>query len=85
MIKALIRIIRWTGPYKKRLALGCVCSFFMTWATAAPVLLAAWLLSRVAEDARGIRELDPLWVWWSLAAILACVAARFAFSYVQAS
>ena len=81
MIKALIRIIRWTGPYKKRLALGCVCSFFMTWATAAPVLLAAWLLSRVAEDARGIRELDPLWVWWSLAAILACVAARFAFSY----
>ena len=41
MIKALMRIVRWTGPYKKRLILGCVCSFFMTWATAAPVMLAA--------------------------------------------
>ncbi|MFR1637760.1 MAG: hypothetical protein ACLSVD_00480 [Eggerthellaceae bacterium] len=34
--KALKRIIAWTGPYRRNLYLGCVCSFFMTWATAAP-------------------------------------------------
>ena len=34
MLKALKRIIAWTGPYRRNLYLGCVCSFFMTWATA---------------------------------------------------
>lgn len=81
MIKALMRIVRWTGPYKKRLILGCVCSFFMTWATATPVMLAAWLLARVAEDARGIQELDPSWVWWSLLALIACIGLRFILTY----
>ena len=81
MIKALMRIVRWTGPHKKRLILGCVCSFFMTWATAAPVMLAAWLLACVAEDARGTQELDPSWVWWSLLALIACIGLRFILTY----
>ena len=81
MLKALARIVRWTGRYRRNLVLGCVCSFFMTWATAAPVMLAAWLLGQVADDARGASTLDPAWVWLSLAAIAAFVALRFAFSY----
>lgn len=81
MLKALARIVRWTGRYRRNLVLGCVCSFFMTWATAAPVMLAAWLLGQVADDARGASTLDPAWVWLSLAAIVAFVALRFAFSY----
>lgn len=81
MIRTLVRIVRWTGPYRGRLFLGCVCSFFMTWAVAAPTMLAAWLLARVALDARGIEELDPRWVWWSLAAMVACVLVRFALTY----
>ncbi len=81
MIKALVRIVRWTGPYKRRLVLGCVCSFFMSWAVAAPTVLAAWLLARVAEDAAGTRGLDPAWVWWSLLALVGCVAARYVLTY----
>ena len=81
MTKALIRIVRWTGPYKKRLFLGCVCSFFMTWSIAAPVMIAAWLLARVAEDARGTSVLDPSWTGLSLLAIAGCVVLRFAFTY----
>ena len=81
MLKALKRIIAWTGPYRRNLYLGCVCSFFMTWATAAPVMLAAWMLAQVVDDARGVSTLDPSAVWLSLAAIVACIAARFAFSY----
>ena len=80
MLKALKRIIAWTGPYRRNLYLGCVCSFFMTWATAAPVMLAAWMLAQVVDDARGVSMLDPSAVWLSLAAIVACIAARFAFS-----
>ena len=81
MFKAIRRIIAWTGPYRRNLYLGCVCSFFMTWATAAPVMLAAWMLAQVVDDARGVSTLDPSAVWLSLAAIVACIAARFAFSY----
>ncbi|BAK44688.1 ABC transporter ATP-binding protein [Eggerthella sp. YY7918] len=81
MIDSLIRIIRWTGPHKKRLFLGCVCSFLMTWATAAPVVIGAWLLARVVEDSNGDSRLDPSWVWLSFLAIVACVLLRFVFSY----
>ncbi|MFR1637759.1 MAG: hypothetical protein ACLSVD_00475 [Eggerthellaceae bacterium] len=46
-----------------------------------PVMLAAWMLAQVVDDARGVSTLDPSAVWLSLAAIVACIAARFAFSY----
>ena len=81
MIRNLVRIVRWAGPYRARLFWGCVCSFFMTWAVAAPVVLAAWLLAQVADDARGVSQLDPSGVWLSLLAMVGCVLARFAFSY----
>ncbi len=81
MIRALIRIVRWTGPYKGRLLAGCVCSVFMTWATAAPTMFAAWLLAQVAADARGVLALDPSWVWLSVVVLAACIALRFVFTY----
>lgn len=81
MIKALIRIVRWVGPYKKRLFIGCVCSFLMTWAAAAPTMFAAWMLAQVAADAHGGACLDPAWVWRSALVLLACVALRFVFTY----
>lgn len=81
MLKALKRIIAWTGPHKRNLYAGCVCSFLMTWATAAPIMLAAWMLGRVVDDARGIAPLDPSAVWVSLALVVLCVLLRFAFSY----
>lgn len=81
MLKSLRRIVSWTGPYKRNLYLGCLCSFLMTWATAAPVMLAAWMLAQVVDDARGISTLDPNAVWVSIALIALCILLRFAFSY----
>lgn len=81
MLKALRRIIAWTGPYKRNLYLGCACSFLMTWATAAPVMLAAWMLAQVVDDVHGVSTLDASAVWLSLAGIALCVLLRFVFSY----
>lgn len=81
MLKALRRIIVWAGPYRRNLYLGCLCSFLMTGATAAPVMLAAWMLSRAVDDARGVAPLDPSAVWVSLVAVIACILVRFALSY----
>lgn len=81
MLRALKRIIDWTGPMKKRLAWGCVCSFFMTWASACPVFIAAWMLGAVAESARASVPLDPLMPWMALCGIVAAILLRFAFSY----
>lgn len=81
MLRALKRIIDWTGPMKKRLVWGCVCSFFMTWASACPVFIAAWMLGAVAESARASVPLDPLMPWMALCGIIAAILLRFAFSY----
>lgn len=81
MFKTLKRIIAWTGPYKRNLYLGCLCSFFMTWATAGPVMVAAWMLGQVVDDARGVSTLDPSSIGISIVAIVACILLRFVFSY----
>ena len=40
MFHSVGRIMRWAGAYRKRMVLGFVCSFFATWCTAGPVVLA---------------------------------------------
>lgn len=81
MLKTLRRIIEWTGPWKRNLYLGALCSFLMTWATAGPIMIAAWMLGQVVDDARGVAPLDPNAPWIALAAIAGCILLRFAFSY----
>lgn len=81
MIRTLRRIIAWTGPYRRNLFLGSLCSFLMTIATALPVMLAAWMLMRVVDDAGGISALDGTEVWLSLFAVVVCILLRFVFSY----
>lgn len=81
MLRALKRIIDWTGSMKARLFWGCVCSFFMTWAGACPIFIAAWTLGAVAESAKASIPLDPLMPWMALAGIVAAILLRFAFSY----
>ena len=41
----------WAKGYRKRMILGFVCSFFATWCTAGPVMLAAWALGRLIRNA----------------------------------
>lgn len=81
MFNSIRRILGWAKNYKKRLYLGFVCSFFSTWATAGPVVLAAWALNQVIGDARGIAVLDPGLPWKCLGGIVLLIALRFFFSY----
>ena len=66
MFHSVGRIMGWAKNYRKRMILGFVCSFFATWCTAGPVMLAAWALGRLpcAEGGRLLetardREQDP--------------------------
>lgn len=81
MLEALKRIVAWTGPMKRRLIWGCECSFFMTWAGACPVFIAAWMLGLVADSAKSGIPLDPMVPWEVLAAIAVSIVLRFIFSY----
>ena len=47
MFQSVGRILRWAKGYRRRMILGFVCSFFATWCTAGPVMLAAWALGRL--------------------------------------
>ncbi len=81
MFKALKKIVDWTGPMKRQLIWGCVCSFFMTWAGAFPVFVAAWALGLAVESAKTGTPLDPNLPWEALGGIAVAVLLRFAFSY----
>ena len=51
MFHSVGRILQWAKGYRKRMILGFVCSFFATWCTAGPVMLAAWALGRMIGNA----------------------------------
>ena len=53
MFHSVGRILRWAKGYRKRMILGFVCSFFATWCTAGPVMLAAWALGQMIVNAWG--------------------------------
>lgn len=81
MLRSLARIIAWAGPYRRDLYLGSLLSFLMTWAGAVPLLTAAWMLARVAQDNAGGPALDASSVWISLGIIALAILARFVLSY----
>ncbi|MCH1983139.1 ABC transporter ATP-binding protein/permease [Ruminococcus sp. OA3] len=81
MFKSIKRIIQWTGPYKKRLFVGCVCSFFATWCTAGPVMLAAWALGLIIGDSRGETAVSSSLIWICLAGTVVMILLRFLFTY----
>ena len=54
MFHSIKRLLHWAGGYRKRLYLGCLCSFFSVWCTAIPIVIAAWTLGLVIADFRGI-------------------------------
>lgn len=81
MIKTLKKIVAWARPYRRNLWLGCVCSFFMTWATALPVFVAAWTLAQVVATAKQGVGLDPALPWWALGALAIAILLRFVFAY----
>lgn len=83
MFRSIGRILRWTGEYRKRLYAGCICSFFATWCTAGPVMVAAWALGKVIEDYRGGEQIKGSFIWLCLGAVAGFIFLRFVFTYAK--
>ena len=81
MFQSVGRILRWAKGYRRRMILGFVCSFFATWCTAGPVMLAAWALGRLIGNAWGENELSASLPWLCLVGIAALILLRFLFTY----
>ena len=81
MFQSVGRILRWAKGYRRRMLLGFVCSFFATWCTAGPVMLAAWALGRLIGNAWGENELSASLPWLCLGGIVVLILLRFFFTY----
>ena len=73
MFHSVGRILRWAKGYRKRMILGFVCSFFATWCTAGPVMLAAWALGQMIVNAWGENGLPASLPWLCLGGIVALI------------
>ena len=81
MFQSVGRILRWAKGYRRRMILGFVCSFFATWCTAGPVMLAAWALGRLIGNAWGENELSASLPWLCLGGIILLIVLRFVCAY----
>ena len=52
MFRTVKRIIDWCGEFKGRLYIGFVFSFLSTWFVAAPIMIAAYTIGMIVDDAR---------------------------------
>ena len=84
MFHSIKRLLHWAGGYRKRLYLGCLCSFFSVWCTARPIVIAAWTLGLVIADFRGENSLEWNIIWLSLFGIVISIFLRYIFSYWKA-
>lgn len=84
MFRTVGRIINWCGEFKGILYLGFFFSFLSTIFAAMPIMLAAYTLGLVIDDARGVAAFNENWIWYSLIIIVAMVLLRFFFDYLRA-
>jgi len=84
MFKTIARIINWCGNFKKSLFLGFVFSFFSSWAVAAPVAYAGYIIASIVEHTKNGESIDPSLWYKSLGIITLMVLARFLFDYLKA-
>lgn len=84
MFKTIKRIIDWCGEFKGRLYIGFVFSFFSTWFAALPVMVAAYTVGMLIDDARGLAEFNRNLIWLSFILIAVLVFLRFLFDYLKA-
>lgn len=84
MFKTIKRIIDWCGNFKGKLYIGFVFSFFSYWFTAAPVMIAAYVIGMLILDTQGKGTFDTKWIWMSTLIIFVLVFLRFLFDYMRA-
>ncbi|WP_277071197.1 ABC transporter ATP-binding protein [Slackia exigua] len=76
MIGVFKRIMSWVEGLKGRVISGFVIETVIACATCMPIFVAAWVLGRIIEDARGAQELDSDIAWMALGVIGACIIVR---------
>ena len=84
MFKTVKRIIDWCGDFKGSLFLGFLFSFLSSWAIAAPVGYAGYVIGGIIEELRKGNEIDASLAGKSFLAIALMVLARFLFDYLKA-
>lgn len=84
MFKTIKRIIDWCGNFKKSLFIGFIFSFLSSWAVAAPVAYAGYVIAIVIKDMKNGKGVDPSLWYKSLGLITVMVLARFVFDYLKA-
>ena len=84
MFKTIKRIISWCGEFKGRLYAGFAFSFFSYWFTAAPVMVAAYVIGKLVMEEQGKGKFDHRWILWSFLFMLLFAGLRFLFDYIRA-
>ncbi|MCR5120307.1 MAG: ABC transporter ATP-binding protein/permease [Lachnospiraceae bacterium] len=84
MFKTVKRIIDWCGDFKGSLFLGFFFSFLSSWAIAAPVGYAGYVIGGIIEELRKGNAIDASLAGKSFLAIGLMVLARFLFDYLKA-
>ncbi|MGH0594757.1 ABC transporter transmembrane domain-containing protein [Bacillus pretiosus] len=84
MFKIIKRILNWTGPYKKRVYLGFIFSFFQSICITLPIVISAKGLQYMLDDYHGTKALTSQTIWLLLLFILIAILGRFLFSYLKA-
>ncbi len=84
MFKTVKRIIDWCGDFKGSLFLGFLFSFLSSWAIAAPVGYAGYVIGGIIEEIRKGNVIDASLTGKSFLIIALMVLARFLFDYLKA-
>jgi len=84
MFRTIKRIIDWCGGFKASLFIGFVFSFLSSWAVAAPVAYAGYVIGMIIESVRNGDRIDRMLAVKSLFIIALMVFARFLFDYLKA-
>ena len=84
MFRTIKRIIEWCGDFKSSLFIGFIFSFFSSWAVAAPVAYAGYVIGKMIESIKNENIVDQTLAVKSLVIISLMVAARFLFDYLKA-
>ncbi len=84
MFGTIKRIIDWCGEFKGSLFIGFVFSFLSSWAVAAPVAYAGYVIGMIIESVKKGEVIDSTLAFRSLIVITLMVFARFLFDYLKA-
>ncbi|MCR5418859.1 MAG: ABC transporter ATP-binding protein/permease [Lachnospiraceae bacterium] len=84
MFKTVKRIIDWCGEFKASLFAGFLFSFLSSWAVAAPVAYAGFVIGGIIGDIKTGKGIDPGLALKSFLLIALMVLGRFVFDYLKA-